>query len=73
METVKALEDLGAEVIGAACIADRRADDMRLTPARFFPRSSSQSTPTSRTTARSAKREISHWKSPAAESMPTGK
>jgi len=27
METVKALEDLGAEVIGAACIADRRADD----------------------------------------------
>ena len=25
--TVKALEDMGAEVIGAACIADRRADD----------------------------------------------
>ena len=27
METVKALEDMGAEVIGAACIADRRAAD----------------------------------------------
>ena len=27
METVRALEALGAEVIGAACIADRRADD----------------------------------------------
>ena len=27
METVKALEDMGAEVIGAACIADRRAED----------------------------------------------
>ena len=27
METVKALEDMGAEVVGAACIADRRADD----------------------------------------------
>ncbi len=27
METVKALEELGAEVIGAACIADRRAAD----------------------------------------------
>ncbi|MEZ4508920.1 MAG: phosphoribosyltransferase family protein [Eubacteriales bacterium] len=27
METVRALEELGAEVIGAACIADRRADD----------------------------------------------
>lgn len=27
METVKVLEDMGAEVIGAACIADRRADD----------------------------------------------
>lgn len=27
METVRALETLGAEVIGAACIADRRADD----------------------------------------------
>ncbi len=27
METVRALEALGAEVVGAACIADRRADD----------------------------------------------
>ena len=27
METVRALEDMGAEVIGAACIADRRAAD----------------------------------------------
>ncbi len=27
METVKALQDMGAEVIGAACIADRRAAD----------------------------------------------
>ena len=27
METVKALEDMGAEIIGAACIADRRAAD----------------------------------------------
>ena len=27
METVKVLTDLGAEVIGAACIADRRAED----------------------------------------------
>lgn len=27
METVKALEDMGAEVIGAACVADRRAAD----------------------------------------------
>jgi orotate phosphoribosyltransferase len=27
METVKALEDMGAEVIGVACIADRRAED----------------------------------------------
>lgn len=27
METVRALEELGAEVIGAACIADRRAAD----------------------------------------------
>ena len=27
METVRALEELGAEVIGAACVADRRAAD----------------------------------------------
>ena len=27
METVRALEEMGAEVIGAACIADRRAND----------------------------------------------
>lgn len=27
METVRALEALGAEVVGAACIADRRAND----------------------------------------------
>jgi len=27
METVKALEDMGATVVGAACIADRRAAD----------------------------------------------
>jgi orotate phosphoribosyltransferase len=27
METVKALEDMGAQVIGAACVADRRAAD----------------------------------------------
>ena len=27
METVRALEEMGAEVIGAACIADRRAAD----------------------------------------------
>ena len=27
METVKALEEMGAEVIGAACVADRRADN----------------------------------------------
>ena len=27
METVRALEDMGAEVIGAACIADRRAEE----------------------------------------------
>ncbi len=31
METVKALEDMGAEVIGAACIADRRAEDCTFT------------------------------------------
>lgn len=27
METVKALEEMGAQVIGAACVADRRADN----------------------------------------------
>ncbi len=27
METVKALEEMGAEVIGAACVADRRAEN----------------------------------------------
>ncbi len=27
METVKALEEMGAEVIGAACVADRRTDN----------------------------------------------
>jgi orotate phosphoribosyltransferase len=32
METVKALEDMGAEVIGAACIADRRAADCEFAP-----------------------------------------
>ena len=31
METVKVLEDLGAEVIGVACIADRRASNCVLT------------------------------------------
>ena len=27
METVKVLTDLGAEVVGVACVADRRAED----------------------------------------------
>ena len=31
METVKVLQDMGAEVIGVACIADRRAENCTLT------------------------------------------
>ena len=31
METVKALEDMGAEVIGVACIVDRRGENCALT------------------------------------------
>lgn len=31
METVKALEDMGAKVVGAACIVDRRAPDCAFT------------------------------------------
>ena len=30
METVKALEDLGAEVVGLACIVDRRAEGVEV-------------------------------------------
>ena len=66
METVRALEELGAEVIGAACVADRRAADCDFALPVYAALKLSIETYEPENLPQSAKRAVSRWSNPAA-------